>query len=233
MKLGFVPSPCLGEAQRGFHQRFRGCRNRVDSHRSSLLQLEGKRGGVSRLSRPVPPDSGRPRRPSRVAEQIRRDLAEIFLYERVAVQDSERELVPPSFRTRDISVLEVSISPDLRSARVEVSTLGGETTAKSCVAWLTQHRWEIRRYLAQKMRHQKSVPELHFRESRVPQVMRTLQLIDKLATERREGSTVPSENSTAAPYNTSDSELDDDADIRPEELFLLAPPAKSDSETTD
>jgi ribosome-binding factor A len=151
----------------------------------------------------------------------------------VSVEEAEDEqLVSPGFSTRDISVLEVSISPDLKTARVDVSVLGGETTIKSCITWLTRHRWEIRRFLAQKMRNQKRVPELHFRESRVPQVMRTLQLIEKLAAERRERSSVSNQDRIDTAHETADRELDVDAEIRAEDLFLLTPPATSDPEAS-
>jgi ribosome-binding factor A len=207
---------------------------RPTAPRLGAFALRAKRRGHSRLSRPVSAGSDLPRRPSRVAEQIRRDLAEIFLHELVTFKKVGKELVPPTFRTKDISVLEVSVTSDLRTAQVEISVLSAEPSPRSCVEWLMRNRWEIRHALAQRMRHQKFVPELRFRESRVPQVMRTLQLIDRLAAERRGRESTATEDPEimqAAASPASDFETDDT--IRPEELFLSLPPAKPDAEETD
>lgn len=127
---------------------------------------------------PLPPGQ---RRPSRYAEQVRRDVAQIIQMESLSL--------PPPLATKAgtrpiISVTDVDLSVDFRNASVSVSTLGDDSELKACVSWLQKCRREIRHHLAKKMRSQKVVPELHFRVSNVPKALDTILLLDRLERER-------------------------------------------------
>lgn len=61
-----------------------------------------------------------------------------------------------------VSIIEVQTSPDLRHARVFVSTLGGEAEREVAVAALRRHARHLRRLLAPRITF-RSVPELDFR----------------------------------------------------------------------
>lgn len=61
-----------------------------------------------------------------------------------------------------VSVTEVQTAPDLRHARVFVSTLGGEQERDVAVATLRRHARHLRRLLAPRITF-RSVPELDFR----------------------------------------------------------------------
>jgi ribosome-binding factor A len=61
-----------------------------------------------------------------------------------------------------VSVTEVQTSPDLRHARVYISTLGGERERDAAVATLQRHARHLRRLLAPRITF-RSVPELDFR----------------------------------------------------------------------
>lgn len=61
-----------------------------------------------------------------------------------------------------VSVTEVQTSPDLRHARVYISTLGHEAEREAAVAVLRRHSRHLRRLLAPRITF-RSVPELDFR----------------------------------------------------------------------
>ncbi len=61
-----------------------------------------------------------------------------------------------------VSVTEVETSPDLRHARIYISTLGGEKERAAVVATLRRHAAHLRHLLAPRITF-RSVPELDFR----------------------------------------------------------------------
>jgi ribosome-binding factor A len=61
-----------------------------------------------------------------------------------------------------VSVTEVQTSPDLRHARVYISTLGGERERDAAVEMLRRHARHLRHLLAPRITF-RSVPELDFR----------------------------------------------------------------------
>lgn len=61
-----------------------------------------------------------------------------------------------------VSVTEVETSPDLRHARIYISTLGGEKERAAAVATLRRHAAHLRHLLAPRITF-RSVPELDFR----------------------------------------------------------------------
>jgi ribosome-binding factor A len=76
-----------------------------------------------------------------------------------------------SLRLRDprvglISVVDVDVSPDLRVARVRVSTLGGDEDHAELMEVLGHARGFIRKELASSMRNLRRLPDIQFVDDR-------------------------------------------------------------------
>jgi ribosome-binding factor A len=87
----------------------------------------------------------------RVGELIKHSLGQIF---------SRDEAKLPSFETKNITVTEVRMSPDLKNARAYVIPLGGKDTEKT-VSVLTEFSYLIRKVLSKKI-DMKFLPRVHF-----------------------------------------------------------------------
>ena len=87
----------------------------------------------------------------RVGEMIKQSLGQIFLREEAKV---------PSIETRNITVTEVRMSPDLKNARAYVIPLGGKNT-ESTVKILTEFSYKIRQVLSKKI-DMKFLPKVSF-----------------------------------------------------------------------
>ena len=87
----------------------------------------------------------------RVGELIKQSLGQIFLRDEAKV---------PSLETKNITVTEVRMSPDLKSARAYVIPLGGKDTEKA-VNILTQFSHLIRKALSKKI-NMKFLPKVSF-----------------------------------------------------------------------
>ena len=72
----------------------------------------------------------------------------------------QRSLKDP--RIGFVSVTEVRMSPDLRSARVKVSVLGDENQKQETLKGLDSARGLIRRELGHRLSNLRYTPELHF-----------------------------------------------------------------------
>jgi len=77
----------------------------------------------------------------RVGELIRQSLGQIFLRDEAKV---------PSFETKNITVTEVRMSPDLKNARAYVLPLGGKDTEEA-VSTLTEFSYLVRKALSKKL----------------------------------------------------------------------------------
>ncbi|AGX87082.1 ribosome-binding factor A [Candidatus Symbiobacter mobilis CR] len=93
------------------------------------------------------PKPAAPHRSSRVADQIRRDLAELIA----------REVKDP--RVRFVTIQGVEVSPDYAHAKVYFSQLEGDPVA--CAAGLNQAAGFLRNALFRRL-HIHTVPTLHF-----------------------------------------------------------------------
>jgi ribosome-binding factor A len=71
-----------------------------------------------------------------------------------------RDLKDP--RIGFVSITEVRMSPDLRSARVRVSVLGGEEEGRATLAGLRSASGLIRRELGRRLQNLKFTPDLRF-----------------------------------------------------------------------
>ena len=87
----------------------------------------------------------------RVGELIKQSLGQIFLRDEAKV---------PTLITKNITVTEVRMSPDLKNARAYVIPLGGKNT-ESAVNVLTKFSYLIRKALAKKI-DMKFLPKVSF-----------------------------------------------------------------------
>jgi len=87
----------------------------------------------------------------RVGELIKQSLGQIFLRDEAKV---------PSIDTKNVTVTEVRMSPDLKNAKAYVIPLGGKETIKT-VNILTEFSKQIRKALAKKI-NMKFLPKIYF-----------------------------------------------------------------------
>ena len=87
----------------------------------------------------------------RVGELIKQSLGQIFLRDEAKV---------PTIETKNITVTEVRMSPDLKNARAYVIPLGGKNTEKT-VDILTEFSHSIRKALSKKV-DMKFLPKVYF-----------------------------------------------------------------------
>ena len=87
----------------------------------------------------------------RVGELIKQSLGQIFLRDEAKV---------PTLDTRNITVTEVRMSPDLKNARAYVIPLGGKEATKAVNA-LTEFSYLIRKALSKKI-NMKFLPKVYF-----------------------------------------------------------------------
>ena len=113
-----------------------------------------------------------PRR-ERVAEQLREEISQLMM----------REMKDP--RVRLASVSSVSVSPDLRQARVMISALGEDNERTAVVAAMRHAEGFVRAQLGSRLESLRSIPHLRFEldESsaysvRISSMLRTMDLGD-------------------------------------------------------
>ena len=87
----------------------------------------------------------------RVGELIKQSLGQIFLRDEAKI---------PMIETKNITVTEVRMSPDLKNARAYVIPLGGKNTEKA-VTVLTEFSYLIRKALSKKV-NMKFLPKVSF-----------------------------------------------------------------------
>ena len=87
----------------------------------------------------------------RVGELIKQSLGQIFLTGEAKV---------PTLETKNITVTEVRMSPDLKNAKAYVIPLGGKDTEKT-VSVLTEFSHRIRKVLSKKV-DMKFLPKVYF-----------------------------------------------------------------------
>ena len=96
-------------------------------------------------------DSAYSQRQLRVGELIKQNLGQIFLRDEAKV---------PSIDTKNITVTEVRMSPDLKNARAYVIPLGGKDSDQA-VNILTEFSYRIRKVLSKKV-DMKFLPRVSF-----------------------------------------------------------------------
>lgn len=122
------------------------------------------------------------RRSSRVGQVVRNELASLISggnihHQRNPLKEQIRQM---------ISVVDVTVTDDMRTAKVRVSTLGEKLDGLRAIRWLQDNRKSLRYELAQRLTHMRRVPELTFVDIDISSPVRVMALIDKLAAEARE-----------------------------------------------
>ena len=147
------------------------------------------------------------RRSSRISELIYREITPIVEDGFAHAFDGEGDGAPVV-----VTVEGVTCSPDLRAARVRLSITGNEEQKKTVFKWLKDARKSMRYELAQCVR-MKYIPELQFGESEEPSAQRTINIIERLAEERKLKQVVAEEVEEPQPFDEDGAILDDGDDI--------------------
>jgi len=112
------------------------------------------------------------RRSERTSKLIQREISELL----------EREVNDPRL-SKFVSVTEVSLSPDLKHAKVYVSTLGTEANKEDLLAGFNNASGFLRKELAARIRL-KQIPQLSFHyDDSIERGARLLKLISELNTD--------------------------------------------------
>ncbi|OAD22811.1 Ribosome-binding factor A [Candidatus Thiomargarita nelsonii] len=112
------------------------------------------------------------KRTQRVSEQVRRELADII----------RREISHPDLGM--LTVTGVDISPDLKSARVYVTVLGGTLNVEQTVQHLNNAAGQLRHHLSQRL-SMRTTPCLQFvYDASIEYGSRLSALIDSVRTDR-------------------------------------------------
>ncbi|KAL1507333.1 hypothetical protein AB1Y20_008179 [Prymnesium parvum] len=120
------------------------------------------------------------RRPSRVSQVVRAELAAIFASGHVR----GARTIPAGLNTM-ISIVDIDMSPDLRNARVKVSVIGERKDKISAVRWLQGNSKSIRYEMAQRLRQMKRIPQLSFQHVDVGAAVDIMVKLERLSEERR------------------------------------------------
>jgi len=117
------------------------------------------------------------KRQARFGQLVRSELSDILLKGHQIKSD-----VPlPEALRRKISILDIQMSPDVRSANVFVTVQGETAEKRQAFAWIKKNSRPIRHALAQRLKDMRGVPELYFRFSDVTSAVDLMYLIDNVA----------------------------------------------------
>jgi ribosome-binding factor A len=118
-------------------------------------------------------------RVDKVAAQLQVEISSILA----------QKLRDPAFaRVGLISVVDVDVSPDLRQARVRVSTLGGDADHEQLMEVLGRARGFVRHELARRLRNLRRVPDIKFVDDRnMEYAVHIEQVIEELHREGERG----------------------------------------------
>ena len=125
-------------------------------------------------------ERGESRRPNRVGQVIRSELATIF-----ASGDVRGAKRIPAGLNKLISIVDIDMSPDLRNARVKVSIIGDRKDKISAVRWLQGNTKSIRHEMAQRLKGMKRVPQLSFTHVDVGAAVDMMVKLEQLSVDRR------------------------------------------------
>lgn len=152
------------------------------------------------------------KRQARVSQLVTSELAEIM---RHGHDIKTRDKLADDVRCK-ITVVDVVMSPDLRSANVFVSVYGDVLEKREAYSWCVRNTKAIRRALAANLRGMKRVPELYFKDTDIGAAVDLMALIDKV-TEEDKANTVSTdggddgfEDLTEDDFFTFDFDEDDD-----------------------
>jgi ribosome-binding factor A len=145
---------------------------------ASALTMSGRRMRVSPRNAP---GGSSAKRAGRLGKLVMTELVGILRSPysiKVAGGDVDAELASL------ISIVEVDMSGDNKVAKVMVSAMGSDVEKKRAVMWLNKNARAIRFSLAQRISYLKTVPELRFTASALPEAMEVMSILDQLRAER-------------------------------------------------
>jgi ribosome-binding factor A len=154
------------------------------------------------------------RRPARVGQVVRGELATLISSGSIAQQ---RNPLKESVRSM-ISIVDVTVTDDMRTAKVRVSTFGEKLDALRAIRWLQDNRKSIRFELAHRLTHMRRVPELTFVDIDISSPVRVMALIDKLVAETSANSEGEEGEGVAGDEVEDDDELDFELEDDEEDL---------------
>ncbi|EGB08940.1 hypothetical protein AURANDRAFT_63469 [Aureococcus anophagefferens] len=126
----------------------------------------------------------RSRRQSRVAQLVRSELATVIRDGAFLVKTGDRV---DAEVLKSTSVLDVSVSPDLRAATATITTLGDTSAKREAFSWLVKNERSVRYALAKRLKHSKRVPAVTFRKADVSAATKLMDLIDRAADDGGDG----------------------------------------------
>lgn len=122
----------------------------------------------------------RPPRTKRVAEQLRQEISRMML---IDMKDP---------RVRMASISQVSVAPDMRSARVMVSAVGEERERHAVVSALRHAEGYLRGQLGERLENLKTAPKLRFElDESIAYSVRISSMLRELDTGDGSGAAVP------------------------------------------
>lgn len=158
----------------GMYQYRRFCGSGV--HR----QREGRREVAVMMARGSAFRSrGESKRQARVSQLVTTELAKIF---RLGHGIKTKDKIADDVRCK-IGVVDVDMSPDLRTAKVFISVLGDVLEKREAYAWCVKNTKAIRMALAVELKGMKRIPDLYFRDMDIGAAVDLMALIDKVSEE--------------------------------------------------
>ena len=127
-------------------------------------------------------DRGESKRQARVSQLVTTELAKII---RLGHGIKTRDKIADDVRCK-IAVVDVDMSPDLRTAKVFISVLGDVLEKREAYSWCVKNTRSIRMALAVELKGMKRVPELYFRDMDIGAAVDLMALIDKVSEEDEE-----------------------------------------------
>lgn len=117
------------------------------------------------------------RRQARFSQLVRSELSSVIRDGSRTVKTSDK--VSPQV-LQSTSLVDVEISPDLRSATCVVTTRGDVAAKREAFSWLVRNSKSVRYALARRLSHTKRVPELTFRKADVSKATQLMAFIDDI-----------------------------------------------------
>eukprot|EP00752_Nemacystus_decipiens_P001455 g1431.t1 len=117
------------------------------------------------------------KRQARVSQLLTGELAKIL---RLGHGIKTKDKIDDDMRCR-IAVVDVDMSPDLRSAKVFISIYGDVLEKREAYAWCVRNTKAIRMALCTELKGMKRVPELFFKDTDIGAAVDLMALIDRVS----------------------------------------------------
>lgn len=121
--------------------------------------------------------TGESKRQARVSQLVTGELAKIL---RLGHGIKTKDKIDDDVRCK-IAVVDVDMSPDLRTAKVFISVYGDVLEKREAYAWCVKNTKSIRMALATELKGMKRVPELFFRDTDIGAAVDLMALIDRVS----------------------------------------------------